>query len=263
MEGNSNRPKLAKYETSQAFQSKCYIYFRYAKTTRAANVWWMVCATTQSAEATNIHIYVNRVLHFAQLVIFFRSFSSLRYFRSLWLICSARAQTLACDSDMVGHLSTCIYVQTIYSLTECLNYKYFGRYYVLLSFPFSVHATQHRLHSFVHRRNAAFVLKVEGIEMETCTWDCYWKALHLPWFLFQYRVTKVLWQRKAALLLYTDSVRSFRIFSSRAFWVLWSSMLYWVRLSETNGKKANQNVKKKKMKTQDLKPACVYLCVME
>lgn len=141
---------------------------------------------------------------FCQLVISFffsaspRFVGSWRYFRSLWLICSARAQT--CSHAiwiMVVRLSTRIYVQTIYSLTECLNYKFFGRSFLFLPFLLS----------------GSFRFLVWETETNTAGLLFYWK--HLPWFLFQYRVTKFGYTKKSCFTSYTDSPTSFPVASYR------------------------------------------------
>lgn len=146
---------------------------------------------------------------------------SLRYVRSLWLICSAWAQTLSlarsrvCISDMVVRLSTCIYVQTIYSLTECLNYKFFGRSFRRLFFPSLPPSSSFGntlwisvavvLRFRFHRLwNRDFALRLREWESERERGYAPLKAFTM--ILVSVSGYKVLLQRKAALLLYVPGI---------------------------------------------------------
>lgn len=148
--GNTNRPKLAKYETSQPFQFKMFIYFRYAKTAWTHTSIHPYAYIRRTYEL-RIYIYIYVVswwvhhsdaIHttylcksfsaFCHSVIFLCFvFSSLAFVKIFSFTLSylfgtnVHKRSHAIRWIMVVRLITCIYVQTIYSLTECLNYKFF------------------------------------------------------------------------------------------------------------------------------------------
>lgn len=156
--------------------------------------------------------------------------------------CVSLCAVVVCVASLIVHLSTCIYVQTIYSLTECLNYKFFERA-LLLQLPrlffLSLSPTLFAAISSALDWGIVVVhiVYVTDFSRLTTTDDGYWK--HLPRFRLQreslsfshlIRLQKFLLQGK--LLCFARTRESFRLGhlplflprSSVAFWKISCSL---------------------------------------